>query len=222
VQDSVSSSVGRGASIAVAVETILFAVSLVFGLFDRTELGPISGYVVCIFLAASIVVMMVAAGAAPAARVASRLAEAAAILYAPLCIVTYFLQLAVVVTNPLGLSDDTLKLIAFVPGSPTFALDMLGYTFLCLSTLAAAFALTDPRDRALRVLCIIHGALALPTLAAPVMSSLFRSTAGQSNDVGSYVLLFWCALFVPIPILFARRFRRDAARPPATAPSARA
>lgn len=114
----------------------------------------------------------------------------------------------VVAANPLGLPQDSLKLVAFVPGSPAFALDMLGYTFLCLSTLAAAFTLTDPRDRALRVLCIAHGALALPTAAAPVMNGLFRSNGGQANDTGSWVLLAWCALFTPIPLLFARLFRR--------------
>lgn len=50
--------IGRNASIAAAIETILFAVSLILGLSIRSNLGPIPGYVVCIFLAASIVVMM--------------------------------------------------------------------------------------------------------------------------------------------------------------------
>jgi hypothetical protein len=90
-----------------------------------------------------------------------------------------------------------------VPGSPTFALDMLGYAFLCLSTLAAGFTLTD---RVLRVLCFVHGELALPTLAAPIVSGVFRSTGGGANDIGSWILLFRCALFTPMAILFARYF----------------
>ena len=93
------------------------------------------------------------------------------------------------------------------PGSPTFALDIFGYTFLCLSTLAAAFALQDPREKALRVLCLIHGALAIPTVAAPIMSAVYGSSGGQANDIVSWVLLFWCVLFTRIAVLFSRVFR---------------
>lgn len=202
--------VGLYASAAVAIETVIFAASLVLGLMVRSELGPIIGYVVCILLAASVVALMssVYLRAASEQRVFGLLALAAAILYAPFCMGTYFLQLSIVATNPLSHPPEVLKLIAFVPGSAAFALDMLGYSFLCLSTLAAAFTLPDPRDKALRVLCITHGAIAVPTLAAPILSGLFRSTGGQSNNIGSFVLLFWCALFTPIAILFRRVFRR--------------
>ncbi len=203
--------VGRYASIAVAVETILFAVSLIIGLAVRSPTGPIMGYIVCIFLAVSIVAMM--AGfylrAEGDRRIFALLALVAAVLYAPFCMGVYYLQLTVVATNPLDLPSDVLKLIAFVPGSSAFALDMFGYTLLCLSTLAAAFALQHPEDRALRILCIIHGVIAVPTVAAPIMSAAYRSGNGAANDIGSWVLLFWCALFTPIAILFARSFRRS-------------
>ena len=134
------------------------------------------------------------------------LALCAALVYGPFVTAVYFTQLAVVMPNPLGVSPDVLKLVAFKPGSQAFALDMLGYAFLCLSTLAAAFALTDPRDRALRTLCLIHGALVIPTLAAPIMSGIFGPASGQANDIGTYVLLAWCAIFLPIALLFARHF----------------
>lgn len=202
--------IGRNASIASAIETILFAVSLILGLSIRSNLGPILGYVVCIFLAASIVVMMacIYSRTLEEWRILGLLALAAAILYAPFCIGNYFLQISVVATNPLNHPEEVLKLVAFIPGSATFALDMLGYAFLCLSTLAVAFTLQDPRDRALKILCIVHGALAFPTLVAPIISGIFRSNSGQANDIGSWILLFWCALFTPIPILFARLFSR--------------
>jgi hypothetical protein len=202
--------IGFRASMAVTVETILFAVSLIIGLSDRSSLGPVMGYVVCIFLAASIVVMMACLYSRTSGerKILGLLALAAAILYAPFCIANYFLQLSVVAANPLNYPAEVLKLIAFVPGSATFALDMLGYGFLCLSTLAAAFSLPDPRDKALRIFCLIHGAIALPTFGAPIISSVFRSTSGQANDIGSWILLIWCALFTPIAILFARMFRR--------------
>jgi len=204
-----SASIGRVFAILVAVETVVFGLSLILGLVVRSTLGPMIGYGVCILLAASIVAMVAAlhAGTHGERRVLSLLALAAAIVYAPFCMGNYFVQLAVVATNPLSHPPDVLKLIAFVPGSLTFALDMLGYTFLCLSTLAAAFVLTDPRDRVLRILCLIHGAIAVPTVAAPIVSGLFRSTGSQANDIGSWILLIWCALFTPIALLFARHFR---------------
>jgi hypothetical protein len=92
---------------------------------------------------------------------------------------------------------------------PTFTLDMLGYGFLCLSTLAAAFAIQEARDKVLRFLCFLHGALALPTLAAPIISRIFQSSGSQPNDIGSYVLLVWCAIFAPLAVLFAGYFRRN-------------
>lgn len=138
------------------------------------------------------------------------LALVAAILYASFCSGNYSLQLAVFTTNPLSHPEDVLKLVRFVPGSPTFALEMLGYVFLCLSTLAAGFTITKSTDRALKILCLVHGAIALPTLASPILSGIFRSSGGGANDIGSYILLFWCALFTPLAVLFARYFRTPA------------
>jgi hypothetical protein len=200
--------IGRISAVAVASETALFAVSLVFGLAVRSSVGPAAGYVVCIFLAASVIVMMAMLylRARNEERAPGLLALCAALVYGPFVTAVYFTQLAVVMPNPLGLSSEVLKLVAFAPGSQAFAVDMLGYAFLCLSTLAAAFALSDPRDRILRVLCLVHGALVLPTLAAPILSGIFGSAGGQSNDTGTYVLLAWCAIFLPIALLFVRHF----------------
>jgi hypothetical protein len=202
--------VGRIAAIAVSAETILFAVSLIIGLTIRSRASPIASWVVCILLAASVIVMMAAVylRSRDGRRIWGLLALCAAIVYAPFVMAVYFIQIAVVTLNPLGLTADVLKLVAFAPGSQAFALDMLGYAFLCLSTFAAAFTLNDPKDKALRILCFAHGALALPTLAAPIISGIFGSASGQSSDIGSFVLLVWCAIFAPIALLFVRHFQR--------------
>ena len=206
-----NSRVGQYAAIAVAAETVLFGISLIIGLAISPAFGSIMGYIVCIFLAASIVVMMASfyLRAEGYRKIYSLLAMIAAAIYAPFCIGTYYIQLAIVTTNPLAHPPEVLKLITFVPGSTAFALDMLGYTFLCLSTLAAAFAIIDQRDKALRILCIIHGAIAIPTVAGPILSNIYRSNSGNANNTGSWVLLFWCVLFTPIPILFRRLFAKD-------------
>ncbi len=201
--------IGRMAALSITAETAVFAFSLVWGLLFHTQFDKNLGYAASLLLAMSVVVMTSCfyASTQEPLRIFGLLTLAASLLYAPFCIGNYFVQLSVVALNPLNLSSDVLKAIEFVPGSPTFALDMLGYGFLCLATLAAGFALPRAEDRALRAMCWFHGALALPTLAAPIMSGIFRSTGGQSNDIGSYVLLFWCAIFMPIGLLFMRYFK---------------
>lgn len=127
------------------------------------------------------------------------LALIASIVYAPFCLSTYFLQLTVVALNPRLSSSTVLDLIGFKPGSPTFAPDMMGYGFLCLSTLAAGFALREAKDRVLRALCFFHGALVVPAIASPMMSGAFLSTSGGTDNTGNYVLIFWCVVLYQLP-----------------------
>jgi hypothetical protein len=207
----ISSAIGRIAAIFIVIETIVFAFSLVWGILFHSDFDKDLGYIASLLLAISVVILMGCfyEHLRDEYKTIGLLSLAAALLYAPLCISNYFLQLSIVALNPLDLSGEVLNALRFVPGSPTFALDMLGYGFLCLSTLAAGFAFKDPRDSALKFLCFFHGALALPTIAAPIISGAFRSTGSQANDTGSYVLLFWCVIFVPLSSLFARFFRRN-------------
>jgi hypothetical protein len=206
---SPSSSIGRSAALSVLLATAVFALSLIWGLVFHTSTDQMVGYVASLLLAIGVVVMMASLydQTNRALSIYGLLALAASIVYATFCVANYFLQLAVVALNPLNHPKEVIQLVRFVPGSPTFAIDMLGYGFLCLSTLAAAFVLTDPRDKTLRLLCYISGALAVPTFAAPIISGVFRSTGGQANDVGSYILLLWCLLFIPLALLFGRHFQ---------------
>ena len=200
--------IGRAAALAVLVETLVFAFSLLWGLFFHSLFDQLLSYVASLLLAVSVVILMACFHDRnkDSAGILSLLALASAIMYAVFCDGNYFLQLSIVALNPLGLSREVMQAIAFLPGSPTFALDMLGYFFLCLSTLAAGFALDRQRERPLRFLCILHGALALPTILAPILSGIFMSGGSQANDVGSYVLLFWCAIFAPLAWYFMRYF----------------
>ena len=201
--------IGRAAALSIAVETIVFAFSLIWELILPTEFAKNLGYVASLLIAISVVIMMACFydGTREQLKIFGLLALVSSIIYAPFCISTYFLQLSIVAFNPLNLSSEVLKAINFKPGSPTFAIDMLGYGFLCLSTLAAGFALVEAKDRVLRALCFFHGALAVPTLAAPIISGVFLSTSGETDNTGNYVLLFWCIVFVPIALLFMRYFK---------------
>lgn len=204
----VSTSIGRATALAIAVETIVFAVSLILEMALRAQLATNLGYLASLLIAVTVVIMMSCfyLRVSGPRRIFGLLALVSSVLYAPFCVSTYFLQLTVVTFNP-GLSSAVLDVVRFKPGSPMFALDMMGYAFLSLSTLAAGFALTDARDKALRILCFFHGALAVPTIASPIMSGVFLSASGETDNTGTYVLLFWCAVFVPIALLFMRSFR---------------
>jgi hypothetical protein len=203
--------IGRAAALAIAVETIVFAISLIWEVINLSEFAKNLGYVASLLLAISVVIMMASFYdvTREPLKIFGLLALVSSIIYAPFCISTYFLQLSIVAFNPLNLSSEVLKAITFKPGSPTFALDMLGYCFLCLSTLAAGFALTEAKDKMLRVLCFFHGALAVPTIASPILSGLFLTTSGETDFTGHFVLLFWCIVFVPIALLFMRYFKGE-------------
>jgi hypothetical protein len=206
LQKNFSFVIGRTAALSIAVETTIFAISLIWELVSPSEFAKNLGYIASFLLAISVVLMMACFYDSVRTRIFGLLALVSSIIYAPFCISTYYLQLSIVAFNPLNLSSEVLQAITFKPGSLTFALDMLGYGFLCLSTLAAGCALTEGKDKVLRILCFFHGALAVPTFAAPILSGIFRSPGGQTNDVGSFVLLFWCVVFVPIALLFMRYF----------------
>jgi hypothetical protein len=201
--------IGRAAALAIAIATIVFAISLIWEMANLSDFAKNLGYVASAFLALSVVIMMACfyVITKEKTKIFGLLALVASIIYAPLCIGTYFLQLSIVEPNPLNLSSGVLDAITFKPGSPIFAIDMLGYFFLCLSTLAAGFALTEAKDKILRILCFFHGALAVPTIAAPILSGLFITTSGETDYTGHYVLLFWSAVFVPIALLFMRYFK---------------
>lgn len=203
--------VGRAAALAIAVATIVFAISLIWEVVNLSEFTKNLGYVSSIFVAISVVIMMACFYDVTREqfKIYGLLALVASIIYAPFCIGSYFLQLTTVAQNPLNLSSEVLKAINFKPGSPVFSIDILGYCFLCLSTVAAGFALTEPKDKLLRVLCFFHGALAIPVIVSLNISGLYLTTSGETDFTGHYVLLFWSIVFVPIALLFFRYFKEE-------------
>ena len=201
--------IGRAAALSIVVATIVFAITLTWEMINLSELAKNLGYIASLSIAISVVIMMACFYdvTREQLKIFGLLALVSSVIYAPFCISTYFIQLSIVEFNPLNLSNEVLKAIIFKPGSLAFAFDMLGYGFLCLSTLAAGFALTEAKDKVLRALCFFHGAIAVPTFAAPIISGIFLSTSGEIDNTGYYVLLFWCIVFVPIALLFMRYFK---------------
>lgn len=198
---------GLIAAVLLAGETIAFGIAL------PIPTAANAAYLASFLIAPSFVALMVAIhySAPEDTRVWSHLGLAFAIIYAVLCALNYYVQLTVVRINALGASEALIKMLSFTPGSLMFAQDMLGYTFLCLATLAAAPVFKGDRlSRWLKGLFIAHGLVFVVPLVFPALT-FSGDTSG--DEIGILANLFWCALFAPIAVLLALYFRRRSEHP---------
>jgi hypothetical protein len=210
MSQSGASRLGYRASVALFIETVPFFLAQVAGLFGVNTL--MLSFLASALFPASFITMIAALHTVvpPAKRLYTRIALAFASVYAAFCTAVYFLQLGVVRTNPLGLSADVIRLIDFTPGNAAFAIDMLGYGFMCLAALALIPTVTGTgaRDRWLRGLLFAKALMAIPTIAFP---ALVKPTAPGAVtpmvNAGALGLIGWCLVFMPIAVLFAGRFR---------------
>lgn len=189
-----------------------FGSSLVVGFWADTLTVSFSA---AMLLAPAFVAMMVsiALQAAPEKRVWGQLGAAFATIYAVMVTITYYLQLAVVRSGDGGPSAEVLQLLEFSPGSALFAVDMLGYGFMTLATLASAPVFVGSGlNRWLRLWFTAHGLMVVPTLLAPLMMG--GGAAGESDAIGSLVLIGWSVFFLPLAGLVVIHFRRQLREPP--------
>jgi hypothetical protein len=201
---------GYWSSVAVTVCVALFAAELVWNLVAPSAAADNVSYIVCLLLAPAYVTMIACTPlvSREGSRSFTRAALGLAAMYGVLCPSVYYLQLSVLRLGMFPASADALSMLHFAPGSPAFALDMLGYTFMCLSTLALVPAIAGKGVvKTLKVFCAINGFLAVPTLVFPALK-FSQQGAGSSGTFGSLALLLWCVIFLPIPIIYSRLFRR--------------
>ncbi len=193
-------------ALALGVATFAILLALEFAVPTLT-----ASFAVCFaLLPVPFIAMTAAVGAhvAEERRIWAVLALVWAAMYGLPCMICYFTQLAVVRTNPLGLSSEVLRALEFIPGSFTFSIDMLGYGFMALSTLFLGLALRGVAEaRWLRVFALIHGAWFLPSWIFPVAVRMAPpvESSGPGYNLG---LIFWCATFIPVPLFALRFFRR--------------
>ena len=121
--------------------------------------------------------------------------------------IAYYTQLTLVRLNPLGLSDEIIKLIKYTPGSISFSLDMLGFSFLCLSALFLVPIFKGQENKVLRTFLWINGLLAVPTFVFPIF---FVAPGIASSDMfGSIAILIWGLVFLPVPGLIFLKIKRQ-------------
>jgi hypothetical protein len=197
---------GFWSAIAVTLMLIAFPLSLIFGSLNMS-------YGSSFLLAPAFVTMMVSIHhyASPEKKIWSQLGLSLAIIYAVMCSLTYYIQLTFIENNYLPIANEAVLPFVFIPGTPIFAQDMLGYVFFCLATLAAGPVFTGGKLEAwIKWLFILNGVLfAIPTLTLPALTlPTNASGTGLGNQVGVYTNLVWSFYVAVATALVAVLFNR--------------
>lgn len=209
MEDRDAPRIGFVASLIAAAAFLFFAAFLVAGLFGVNT--TMSSFTVCLIGAPAFVAMLAAVHGCspPHARTWSRLGLSFAIIYAVFILTCYYIQLAVIRINSPGLSPEVLKAFEYSPGSVLFAVDMLGYAFMTLTTLVIIPVFgSSVFEKRLKALLLVHGLLFIPTIIFPLIRMAPPVAGASSVNYGVIALLGWCAIFVPLAVMMAIWFRR--------------
>jgi hypothetical protein len=142
------------------------------------------------------------------AKVAAMCAVAFGVMYAFCNSLVYFVQLSTVRNT--ALTGIAAQLLDYRTFGMMFNLDLLGYCLMALSTFFAGLTIRvrDQADRALKILLLVHGIFAPMCFAMPILG-LFSANMQGAEWIGTAVLEFWCAYFLPVAILSYRYFSRQ-------------
>lgn len=191
------------------VSVATFAAAMIVELVSGAHTAYVS-YLSSVFIAMGYV-LMAAAVVARGGRRASSVGLAGltfAAIYAVLIFIVYFAMLTTVRLSE-NLSDGVLSIISYERlGSLFFNYNLLGYSFMALSTffIGSAVEPVNRRNGRFRALLKIHGAFFPPCLIMPMTGTF---TPDTSPVVGTVILLAWCAYFLPVCVLGWQYFRAD-------------
>ena len=143
----------------------------------------------------------------PDAKVAGMSAVAFGAMYALCNTIVYYIQITTLKNG--ALTGVAAQLLDYSKFSLMFDLDLLGYCLMAISTFFAGLTIRvrDRGDRALKVLLLIHGVFAITCFILPILG-LFSTDLAGANWIGTAIMEFWCAFFLPIGILSYRYFLR--------------
>ncbi|MDP1545096.1 MAG: hypothetical protein Q8L87_03660 [Anaerolineales bacterium] len=196
---------GFWSSVVVTLMIALFFISLAIG---NQSLMFASSFL----LAPAFVAMMTSIHhyAAPEKKVWSQLGLSFAIIYAVLCVLAYYIQLTFVANNYLPVAEEAVLPFVFIPGTPLFAQDMLGYAFMTVATLAAAPVFAGGKlESWIKWLFVFHAILFLPAIVIPAIPMpVNEAGTGVGDLVGRYANMVWCAYFGTATTLVTLLFKR--------------
>lgn len=143
----------------------------------------------------------------PDAKVVGMSAVAFGAMYALCNTIVYYIQITTLKNG--ALTGVAAQLLDYSKFSMMFDLDLLGYCLMAISTFFAGLTIRarDKGDRALKALLLIHGVFAITCFILPILG-LFSTELAGANWIGTAIMEFWCAFFLPIGILSYRYFTR--------------
>lgn len=194
--------IGMIGAIIIIVGVITFAVCMFTG---PTELCYGSSIAIAWGLILTLCAFYQAANADT--KAAGMIAIAFGVMYALCNTVVYFIQLTTV--KQATLSAEAMQLLDYRSFGMMFNLDLLGYCLMALSTFFAGLTIVvlDRGDRALKILLLLHGVFAITCFILPLLN-IFSPDLQGADWIGTAIMEFWCAFFLPIGILSFRYFKK--------------
>ena len=193
--------IGMFGSLVNALTVLAFAIFMLFGL-------TFASYFVCILLAISFVCMVAALDAecADKAKAAGRTGLVLSGVYATIIMIVYFTQCTTVMNEKLG--EDAARILDYRYLGLMFNLDLLGYGIMALSTFFIGLTVNvkNKKDRALKILLLLHGLFFPGCLIMPI-TGIFLGSNGSVSGGGVLALEIWCLYFLPIGILSFLHFK---------------
>ena len=194
--------IGIAGSAVVLAGVVTFALSMLAGVLALC-------YGASIAIAWGLVLMTAAfyRFSRPDAKAAAMAAVIFCAMYALCNSIVYFVQLSTVRNG--SLTSVALQILDYSKFGMMFDLDLLGYCLMAITTFFAGLTIVvkDRGDHALKVLLLVHGVFAISCFILPILG-IFSTDMEGANWIGTAVMEFWCAYFLPVTILSLRYFRR--------------
>lgn len=201
-----NTTLGKMGTIITGLGVLSFAISMLAGLYMETMFAScLSGMIIAIgFLL--FMIALYSLNEDQEKKAAGLAGIGFAIIYVVLIFIVYYAETTTVRTNT-GLSEETLSIISYgYIGSLFFNYDLLGYTFMSLSTffLGSIMNVTRKSDKWLKALLMIHGVFSFCFFVP--MFSVF--TGLTSHVTGTILLEIWCIYLLPVCILGYKYFAK--------------
>ncbi|WDV47846.1 hypothetical protein PV797_09175 [Clostridiaceae bacterium M8S5] len=188
---------------------IIFFSTLLLSLINRTQMIDMLSYATCILLSWSYIIVTIVSSylCGKKHKVASEVGKSFGIIYSVFVSLTYFTQLTII--NNGTLSSELMNLFDYTnTGNWMFSINLIGYGIMAVSTYFVGVSIQPKNkcDSVLKLILQIHGIFVV-CIALP-MTKLFVGD-NDSQTIGTLALMAWCMMFIPIPLLFARRFKKE-------------
>ena len=149
------------------------------------------------------------------------MAIAFAIMYCTCNSIVYYVNVTFVERAKDVAVGAVLSVVQQPPPSAFFSIEILGYTYLGISAIFLAYSIRDEveyyataktttQSTLLLYLVWIHGITSVVGFIIPFCNFVYQTEKDDDNDpFYVFILLGWCAIFIPICVLLFLHYRRE-------------